>query len=132
MRSMLFRSFLLFVAVLATVVADKTTVLGQENLAVPAPPAQAADRVGIYAWGFESSAYQAQTGGRIDRLNWAADKVAEIGSRTIRFTLPGVVYGLPDSGDLAQTAASPAYDKMFSDPRFKTYLLTTTTTGAFI
>lgn len=28
--------------------------------------------------------------------------------------------------------ANPAYDKLFSDPRFKTYLLTTTTTGAFI
>ncbi len=99
---------------------------------VPAPPTQTADRIGIYAWGFEASAHQSQTGGQVDSLNWAADKVAEIGSRTIRLTLPGAVYGLPDSGDLAQTAASPAYDKLFSDPRFKTYLLTTTTTGAFI
>ncbi len=99
---------------------------------VPSQPTQTADRVGIYAWGFEASAYQSQTGGAVDRLNWAADKVAEIGSRTIRLTLPGVVYGLPNSGDLAQVAASPAYDKLFSDPRFKTYLLTTTTTGAFI
>ncbi|MGH6628224.1 MAG: hypothetical protein ACREB3_00670, partial [Burkholderiales bacterium] len=88
--------------------------------------------MGIYAWGFESSAYQAQTGGQIDRLNWAAGKVAEVGSRTIRLTLPGAVYGLPVAGDLAQTATDPAYDRLFSDPRFKTYLLTVTTTGAFI
>jgi hypothetical protein len=99
---------------------------------VPSPPSQVADRIGIYAWGFESSAYAAQTGGQIDRLNWAADKVAEIGSRTIRLTLPGDVYGLPVSGDLAQVAANQAYDRLFGDPRFKTYLLTTATTGAFI
>ncbi len=108
------------------------TFTGTIKAQVPPPPAQVADRLGIYAWGFESSAYQSQTGGSIDRLNWAANKVAEVGSRTIRLTLPGLVYGLPDSGDLAQTAASPAYDKLFSDPRFKTYLLTVTTTGAFI
>jgi hypothetical protein len=96
---------------------------------VPPQPAQIADRMGVYAWGFESSAFQPQTG---DRLNRAADKVAEVGSRTIRLTLPGVVYGLPAAGDLAQAAANPAYDKLFSDPRFKTYLLTVTTTGAFI
>ena len=134
MRSTWYRSSLLFATVIliALVVANGTRISGRENSAVPAPPTEAADRMGIYAWGFESSAYQSQTGGSIDRLNWAADKVAEIGSRTIRFTLPGAVYGLPVTGDLAQVAASPAYDKLFSDPRFKTYLLTTTTTGAFI
>lgn len=134
MRSTLYRSILLFAigVSLALVIADKTKISGQESSTVPAPPTQVADRIGIYAWGFEPSAYQSQTGGSIDRLNWAADKVAEIGSRTIRLTLPGAVYGLPDSGDLAQTAASAAYDKLFSDPRFKTYLLTVTTTGAFI
>lgn len=99
---------------------------------VPAPPAAVADRIGIYAWGFESSAWQVQTGGALDRLNWGADKIAQIGSRTIRLTLPGLVYGLPTTGDLAQVAASPAYDRLFSDARFKTYLLTTTTTGAFL
>ncbi len=134
MRSTLYRSFVIFVAVvsLALVVENEARISGQENSTVPAPPEQVADRIGIYAWGFESSAYQSQTGGAVDRLNWAAGKVAEIGSRTIRLTLPGVVYGLPDLGDLAKTAASPAYDKLFSDPRFKTYLLTTTSTGAFI
>ncbi|MGE0132011.1 MAG: hypothetical protein AB7U82_28350 [Blastocatellales bacterium] len=134
MRSTLYRSFVLFVTVisLALVIENESIVSGQGNSTVPSPPSQVADRVGVYAWGFESSAYQSQTGGSIDRLNWGADKVAEVGSRTIRLTLPGVVYGLPDSSDLAQTAASPAYDKLFSDPRFKTYMLTVTTTGAFI
>jgi hypothetical protein len=131
---MLYRSFLLFATAIALTVAvtDNTVVYGQESLTVPAPSAQIADRVGVYAWGFESSAYQVQTGGQIDRLNWAADKVAQIGSRTIRLNIPGAVYGLPNAGDLAQTAASPAYDKLFGDPRFKTYLLTATTTGAFM
>jgi hypothetical protein len=105
-------------------------VLAQSN--VPPPPAAVADRVGIYAWGFESTGYQAETGGALDRLNWGADKLAQIGSRTIRLTLPGLVYGLPADGDLAQVAASPAYDRLFRDARFKTYLLTTTTTGAFL
>ncbi len=99
---------------------------------VPAQPAQIADRMGLYAWGFESSAYNALQNPAQDRLNWAADRVAEVGSRTIRVTLPGVVYGLPAGADLAATVANPAYDKLFSNPRFKTYLLTTTTTGAFI
>jgi hypothetical protein len=134
MKSMLYRPILLSATVilLALVVADNAEISGRGVWDVPAPPAEAADRLGIYAWGFESSAYQTQTGGQIDRLNWAAGKVAEAGSRTIRLTLPGAVYGLPDSGDLAQTAASAAYDRLFADPRFKTYLLTTTTTGAFI
>src|SRR5262245_44681845 len=98
MRSMLYRSFLLFATAMAltVAVADQTIVYGQENLAVPAPSAQIADRMGVYAWGFESSAYQSQTGGQIDRLNWAADKVAQIGSRTIRLNIPGAVYGLPN------------------------------------
>lgn len=58
---------------------------------VPAQPAQIADRMGLYAWGFESSAYNALQNPAQDRLNWAADRVAEVGSRTIRVTLPGVV-----------------------------------------
>ncbi len=122
-KSRLYRFF-----VLPALLAFFQTIHAQ----VPSQPAQIADRMGIYAWGFESSAYQAQTSGQIDRLNWAADKVAEVGTRTIRLTLPGVVYGLPVAGDLAQTASSAAYDNLFSDPRFKTVLLTVTTTGAFI
>jgi hypothetical protein len=117
---------------LPSVIVVTLALIGINAQNVPAPPAQTADRVGIYAWGFESSAYQSQTGGSVDRLNWAAGKVAEIGSRTIRVAMPGAVYGLPDAGDLAQVAASPAYDRLFSDPRFKTYLLTTASTGAFL
>lgn len=98
---------------------------------VPPPPTEAADRLGVYAWGFEPSAYSAQANGQIDRLNWAADRVAQVGSRTIRVTLPGLVYGLPINGDLAEIAASPEYVRLFTDPRFKTYLLTVKTTGAF-
>jgi hypothetical protein len=134
MKGKLYRSFVLILTVgsLAIVVGNGRGISGQGSSTVPAPPEQIADRMGIYAWGFDSSAYQSQTGGQIDRLNWAADKVAGLGSHVIRLTLPGVVYGLPDMGDLAMTAAIPAYDRLFSDPRFKTYLLTTTTTGAFI
>src|SRR5215813_10309643 len=132
MRSKLYRSFVLLVTVVSLVFVVGRRISGQGGSTVPAPPEQIADRMGIYAWGFDSSAYQSQTGGQIDRLNWAADKVAGLGGHVIRLTLPGVVYGLPDMGDLAMTAAIPAYDRLFSDPRFKTYLLTTTTTGAFI
>ncbi len=90
---------------------------------VPLPPTQRADRVGIYNWGVDYAAYP---GGTLDRLNWAADKVATLGSRTIRVALPGDSYllNLPRTSDLAQIAASAPYEKLFSDPRFQTYLLT--------
>ena len=88
------------------------------------PPTQRADRFGIYNWGVDFAAYP---GGAVDRLNWAADKVATLGSRTIRVALPGDSYLLnaPRTADLAQIAASGPYEKLFSDPRFQTYLLTT-------
>ena len=88
------------------------------------PPTQRADRFGIYNWGVDFAAYP---GGAVDRLNWAADKVATLGSRTIRVALPGDSYLLnaPRTADLAQIAASAPYEKLFSDPRFQTYLLTT-------
>jgi hypothetical protein len=91
---------------------------------VPPPPVQRADRFGIYNWGVDYAAYPAS--GTLDRLNWAADKVAALGSRTIRVALPGDVYLVNPPGvtDLAQIATSPAYDKLFSDPRLQTYLLT--------
>jgi hypothetical protein len=123
--------FKLYVSALCLVLGIGISQTQAQNV-VPPPPVAVADRIGIYTWGFESSAWQTQTGGALDRLNWGADKIAQIGSRTIRLTLPGVVYGLPANGDLAQVAASAAYDRLFSDARFKTYLLTTTTTGAFL
>ncbi|HEX4950094.1 MAG TPA: hypothetical protein VFZ34_25735 [Blastocatellia bacterium] len=90
---------------------------------VPAPPVQQSDRLGVYNWGVD---YMAYPGGTVDRLNWAAEKVAALGSRTIRVAMPGDFYlvNTPGMTDLAQIAASPAYDKLFSDPRFQTYLLT--------
>ncbi len=95
--------------------------------AVPSPPAERADRFGVYHWGADISAWP----GSPDRLAWGADQVAAIGSRTIR-----VVMGPDDSyrvnprsnasgtGYLQRIAASPAYDALFRDPRFRTYLLT--------
>lgn len=82
-----------------------------------------ADRFGIYNWGVDYAAYP---GGAIDRLNWAADKVATLGSRTIRVALPGNSYSLapPRTNDLAQIAASAPYETLFTDARFQTYLLT--------
>ncbi|MFN7930889.1 MAG: hypothetical protein U0Y68_23785 [Blastocatellia bacterium] len=91
---------------------------------VPPLPTERADRFGIYNWGVDYAAYPP---GTMDRLNWAADKVAHLGSRTIRVALPGDIYLVnePDRTDLAQIATSAAYDRLFSDARFQTYLLTT-------
>ncbi len=82
-----------------------------------------ADRFGIYNWGADDAAFPANAS---DRLNWAADKVAGLGSRTIRVAMPGEAYQIltPEGADLAQVAALPAYATLFSDPRFQTYLLT--------
>lgn len=90
---------------------------------VPLPPTQFADRFGIYNWGIDYSTYP---GGALDRLNWGADKVAGLGSRTIRVAMPGHIYlvNTPEAKTLAQMAATPAYDKLFTDARFRTYLLT--------
>jgi hypothetical protein len=96
--------------------------------AVPLPPTQLADRFGIYNWGVDYSLYP---GGAMDRLNWGADKVASLGARTIRVAMPGDIYlvNTPEAKTLAQMAASPAYDKLFTDPRFQTYLLTAYSSG---
>jgi len=87
-------------------------------------PTQRADRFGIYNWNIDDTTFP---GGTRDRLNWGADKVAAIGSRTIHVFL-GVpdIYQVnpPNAPDLAQIAASPAYDHLFRDPRFRTYFLT--------
>ncbi|MFN7927240.1 MAG: hypothetical protein U0Y68_04715 [Blastocatellia bacterium] len=90
---------------------------------IPLPPAQLADRFGIYNWGVDYSLYP---GGDLDRLNWGAEKVASLGTRTIRVALPGNIYlvNTPEAKTLTQMAASPAYDKLFRDARFQTYLLT--------
>ena len=43
-------------------------------------PTDMRDRIGIYAWGFDTTSWP----GTPDRLNWAASKVSGLGSRTIR------------------------------------------------
>ena len=82
-----------------------------------------ADRFGVYNWGADDSAFPANAD---DRLNWSANKVAGLGSHTIRVAMPGEAYQIttPQNADLAQIAALPAYAKLFTDPRFQTYLLT--------
>ncbi|MGH9766735.1 MAG: hypothetical protein ACREAB_04805 [Blastocatellia bacterium] len=95
---------------------------------IPPAPTQRADRFGVYNWNVNDSAFP--TDGSIDRLNWAANKVAEMGSRTIRVAIsPRDDYHVipPGVTDLVQVARSPAYDKLFRDARFQTYLLTTYT-----
>src|SRR5262245_55534426 len=48
---------------------------------VPPPPTQRAERFGIYNWNIDYAAYSESS--NLDRLNWGAERVAEIGSRTI-------------------------------------------------
>ena len=94
-------------------------------------PTDMRDRFGIYAWGFDTTSWP----GSPDRLNWAASKVAGLGSRTIRVYLgPQDIYHvLPasDGGafDLATAAASPAYAALFGSTSFDTILLTTYSAG---
>jgi uncharacterized protein (TIGR03437 family) len=98
---------------------------------VPPPPAQRADHFGIYNWNIDYAAYPEN--GNLDRLNWAAERVAEVGSRTIHVYL-GVtdIYQIlpPAATDLVAIAKLPAYDKLFRDTRFKTLMLTTYSRGA--
>jgi hypothetical protein len=111
---------------------------------IPNPPADRAHRFGVYAWGFDTAAYPA---GPVspDRLNWAADKVAATGSRTIRVYLgarddykvnPTGIVGdglylarLVGGGDYPKKSTETAYDRLFKDPRFDTYLLTVYSPG---
>jgi hypothetical protein len=96
---------------------------------VPPPPSDVRDRLGVYAWGFDTTSWP----GTPDQLNWAAGRVAALGARTIRVYLgPQDVYHvLPDRDggafSLADAAASPAYHTLFASPSFDTILLTTYT-----
>jgi hypothetical protein len=98
---------------------------------VPPPPTQRAERFGIYNWNIDYAAYSESS--NLDRLNWGAERVAEIGSRTIHaFLDTGDVCQVlpPTQADLVTIAKSPAYDKLFRDARFKTIMLTTYSRGA--
>jgi hypothetical protein len=115
----------LILAAFAAVTYAPPSASAIQSASVSPPPVERADRFGVYNWGVDYAAYP--EGGELDRLNWAADKVASLGSRTIRVALPGSIYLVspPGQPDLAATAASAAYDRLFGDPRFRTYLLTT-------
>ena len=101
--------------------------------AVPAPPTARVDRFGVYHWVVDDSAWPR----RPDRLLWGADLVAGMGTRTIRVYLgPSDPYRVNPSSNpiddryLRRIAETAAYDALFRDPRFGTYLLTVFTPGA--
>jgi hypothetical protein len=133
-------SAVLFGAVAAApAAAREISAAGAAPKGVPAPSTDRAHRFGVYAWGFDQSSYPVCEG-CLDRLNWAAEKVAAAGSRTIRVYLgarddyqvnPPV--NPEDAGYLARIVAgagypvatsATAYGQLFADPRFDTYLLT--------
>src|SRR5262249_32317516 len=123
--------FIIALIILLQIQKQKVGPQAANSAAVPPPPLRRADRFGVYNWNVNDSALA--NDGSIDRLNWAADKVAETGSRTIRVaisTRDDYFVNPPGATDLVQIAQSPAYDKLFRDERFQTYLLTTYTLGA--
>jgi hypothetical protein len=115
----------LFLTLLATAV----------SAAVPPAPASRAARFGVYAWGFDHSAF-VECPSCPDLLSWAADHVAQAGSRTLRIALGANAEDPPNPEDeyvLARLVAGGRYPgrfddtpyaRLFRDPRFDTYLLT--------
>lgn len=98
-------------------------------LTVPPPPTERADRFGVYNWNINDAAMPAST----NQLEWGAELVAGMGTRTIRITLAtrdDYRLGLPNNLDLVGLAQLPAYDKVLRDTRFKTVMLTTYSRGA--
>src|SRR5262245_55088046 len=111
--------------------SQKAVAQPAQSSEVPPSPLERADRFGVYNWNVNDSAFI--DNGSNDRLNWAADKVAETGSRTIRVFIGArddYRVNPPGAPTLVQIAQSPAYDKLFHDPRFQTYLLTVYSAGA--
>lgn len=98
---------------------------------VPAPPSALADRIGIYNWNIDDTAFP--NSGATDRLNWGAERVTQLGSRTIRVALTSRdIYqlGFPRTADLVQIAQQPAFVRLFADARFRTIMLTAYSRGA--
>jgi hypothetical protein len=90
-------------------------------------PSDVRDRFGIYAWGFDTTPVSGE-----DALAWAADRIAGLGGRSLRVYIgPTDSYGVNPPGpfDLRQTAESPAYAQLFSDPRFDVVFLTAYTSA---
>jgi len=100
-----------------------------QSSTVPPPPTARADHFGVYNWNINDEAMPATT----NQLEWGAELVAGMGTRTIRITLAtrdDYRLGLPNNLDLAGLAQLPAYDKVLRDARFKTIMLTTYSRGA--
>ncbi len=110
---------------------DSATEAGVVDASPYPVPTDMRDRIGIYAWGFDTTSWP----GSPDRLNWAASKVAGLGARTLRIYLgPQDIYHvlpLTDGGafDLAAAATSPAYAQLLGSVSFDTILLTTYSAG---
>jgi len=141
MRNLIFRFSFAFLIICSAYFIDARGVFKSSALKsqpdgyrqVPPAPTSRADRFGVYNWNVNDSAFPRD--GSIDLLNWGANKVAELGSSTIRLYIGTLdihhVYDVnpPGATELVQIAQSPAYDKLFRDPRFQTYLLTAYSTG---
>ncbi|MEK7830234.1 MAG: hypothetical protein AAB401_04065, partial [Acidobacteriota bacterium] len=98
---------------------------------VPPPPASRADRFGVYHWNINDAAMPAAG----NQLNWGADLVADLGTRTIRIALAtrdDYRLGLSGNPDLVQLAQHPAYDRVLKDARFRTVMLTTYSRGDMV
>ncbi|HKE06070.1 MAG TPA: hypothetical protein VKE91_18610 [Blastocatellia bacterium] len=123
--------FIITLSASLTIQKQGAGVQAAQSSEVPPPPRDRADRFGVYNWNVNDSAFPDD--GSTDRLNWAANKVAETGSRTIRVFIGArndYFVNPPGAPDLLQIAESQAYDKLFRDPRFQTYLLTAYSAGA--
>lgn len=108
---------------------SSTRVQAVQASSVPQPPTSRADRFGVYNWNINDAAKPAAS----DQLNWGAELVAGLGTRTIRIALAtrdDYSLGLAGNLDLVQLAQHPAYDKLLKDSRFQTVMLTTYSRGA--
>jgi hypothetical protein len=83
--------------------------------------------VGIYYWGADYAAYD----GEQDRLAWGAALMRGLGTRTVRVVMsPQDEYQVhPGAVELVDIARSQAYDALFRDSAFSTYLITTYSAG---
>ncbi len=120
-----------FFALIAFIVfgqPDLPTISAQ-TATVPPPPASRADRFGVYNWNINDAAVPSTN----DQINWGADLIAGLGTRTIRIALAtrdDYRLGLSGNLDLVQLAQHPAYDRLLKDTRFRTVMLTTYSRGA--
>ena len=89
---------------------------------VPPPATARADRLGLYAWGFDDSAWP----GVPDRLSWATGQIGALGSHVARVALgPDDPYQVNGGATaLADIAQQPAYAALWSDARWTTILVT--------